>query len=128
MQTTTLDFPRNARRVYTAVKNVFQTKTRFGNIDWDDVHFTVEARRGWFVSPFTESVKVKVVATGTEQSRVTNSFGELKFPLSQTALRFRAVITFCPKPPQLRREQAERDRTFRLHPERGVETGPGLIK
>ena len=52
MQTITLDFPRNARRVYTAVKHVFQTKTRFGNIDWDDVHFTVEARRGWFVSPF----------------------------------------------------------------------------
>lgn len=71
MQTTTLDFPHNARRVYTAVKHVFQTKTRFGNIDWDDVHFTVEARRGWFVSPFTESIKVKVVATGTEQSRVT---------------------------------------------------------
>ena len=128
MQTTTLDFPRNARRVYTALKHVFQTKTRFSNIACDDVHFMMEARRGWFVSPCTESIKVKVVATGTEQSRVTNSFGELKFPLSQTALRFRAVITFCPQPPQLRREQAERDRTFRLHPERGVETGPGLIK
>ena len=64
MQTTTLDFPRNARRVYTAVKHVFQTKTRFGNIDWDDVHFTVEARRGWFVSPFTESIKVKAAANG----------------------------------------------------------------
>ncbi|MBR3443958.1 MAG: hypothetical protein IKG96_09925 [Bacteroidaceae bacterium] len=71
MQTTTLDFPRNARRVYTAVKHVFQTRTRFSNVECDDVHFMMEARRGWFVSPFTESIKVKVVATGTEQSRVT---------------------------------------------------------
>lgn len=71
MQTITLDFPRNARRVYTAVKHVFQTRTRFSNVACDDVHFMMEARRGWFVSPFTESIKVKVVATGTEQSRVT---------------------------------------------------------
>ena len=71
MQTSTLDFPRNARRVYTAVKHVFDTRTRFGNIKCDDTHFVIEARRGWFISPMTESVKVKVVATGTESSRVT---------------------------------------------------------
>lgn len=39
MQTTTLDFPRNARRVYTAVKHVFQARTRFSNVACDDVHF-----------------------------------------------------------------------------------------
>ena len=71
MQTSTLDFPRNARRVYTAVKHVFETRTRFSNIRCDDTHFVVEARRGWFISPMSESVKVKVVATGTEQSQVT---------------------------------------------------------
>ena len=71
MQTTTLDFPRNARRVYTAVKHVFHTRTRFGSIKCDDDHFTVEARRGWLISPMSESVRIKVVATGTEQSRVT---------------------------------------------------------
>ena len=71
MQTSTLDFPRNARRVYTAVKHVFDTRTRFGNIKCDDTHFVIEARRGWFISPMTESVKVKVLATGTETSRVT---------------------------------------------------------
>ena len=71
MQRTTIDFPRNARRVYTAVKHVFETRTRFSNIQCDDIHFIVEARRGWFISPFSESVKVKVVATGTEQSQVT---------------------------------------------------------
>ena len=70
MQRTTLDFPRNARRVYTAVKHVFETRTRFSNIKCDDTHFIVEARRGWFISPISENVKVKVVATGTEQSQV----------------------------------------------------------
>lgn len=71
MQRTTLDFPRNARRVYTAVKHVFETRTRFCNIQCDDIHFIVDARRGWLFSPLSESVKVKVVATGTEQSQVT---------------------------------------------------------
>ena len=71
MQISTLDFPRNARRVYTAVKHVFETRTRFSNIRCDDTHFVIEARRGWFISPISERVKVKVVATGTEQSQVT---------------------------------------------------------
>ena len=70
MQRTTLDFSRNARRVYTAIKHVFETRTRFRNIRCDDTHFVVEARRGWFISPMSESVKVKVIATGTEQSQV----------------------------------------------------------
>lgn len=70
MQRTTLDFSRHARRVYTAIKHVFETRTRFRNIRCDDTHFVVEARRGWFISPMSESVKVKVIATGTEQSQV----------------------------------------------------------
>ena len=70
MQTSTLEFPRNARRVYTAVKHVFQTRTRFSNIECDDTHFVVEARRGWFISPMSESIKIRVVATGTESSKV----------------------------------------------------------
>ena len=71
MQKKALDFPRSARRVYTAVKHVFETRTRFSNIKCDDIHFIIEARRGWFISPMSESVKIKVVATGTEQSQVT---------------------------------------------------------
>ena len=71
METSTLEFPRNARRVYTAVKHVFQTRTRFSNIECDDTHFVVEARRGWFISPMSESIRIRVVATGTESSRVT---------------------------------------------------------
>ena len=70
MQTSTIEFPRNARRVYIAVKHVFETRTRFSNIRCDDIHFIVEARRGWFISPLSESVKGKVVATGTEQSPI----------------------------------------------------------
>ena len=70
MQRTTLDFPRNVRRVYTAVKHVFETRTRFSNIKCDDIHFIIEARRGWFISPMSESVKITVVATGTERSQV----------------------------------------------------------
>ena len=71
MQTSVLDFPRNARRVYTAVKHVFQTRTKFSDIACDDVRFTVEARRGWFISPMSENVRIRVVAMGTESSRVT---------------------------------------------------------
>lgn len=71
METSTFEFPRNARRVYTAVKHVFQTRTKFSNIECDDVRFTVKARRGWFISPMSENVKIRVVATGTESSRVT---------------------------------------------------------
>lgn len=71
MQTLTLDFPRNARRVYTAVKHVFETRTRFRNIKCDDDHFFVEARRGCQISPMSENVRIRVVATGMESSRVT---------------------------------------------------------
>lgn len=71
MQTTTLDFPCNVRRVYTAVKHVFQSRTRFGCIKCDDDYFAIEARRGWFISPMSESVRIKVVATGTKSCKVT---------------------------------------------------------
>lgn len=71
MQKETLEFPRNARQVYTAVKHVFQSRTRFSNIKCDDDHFTIAARRGWLISPMSESVNIKVVAIGTEASKVT---------------------------------------------------------
>lgn len=71
MNSTTFDFPRNARRTYTCVKHVFLSRTRFRNVRYNDVHFTVEARRGLFLSPMSESVKIKVVATGVEQCKVT---------------------------------------------------------
>lgn len=71
MQTTTLDFPFYARRVYFAVKRVFETRTHFSNVKADDEHYTFEARRGWLVSPMSERIHIKVVATGSDRCRVT---------------------------------------------------------
>jgi hypothetical protein len=39
-------------------------------VECDDEHFTVEGRRGWLISPFTERVKMRVVATGTQSCQV----------------------------------------------------------
>ena len=68
MQTERVDFEQNARRVYTAVKRVFYGRTRFSAVECDDEHFTVEGRRGWLISPLSERVKMRVVATGTQSS------------------------------------------------------------
>lgn len=71
MQTTTLDFPFYARRVYFAVKRVFETRTRFSNVKADDEHYSFEARRGWLVSPMSERIYIKVIATGSDRCCVT---------------------------------------------------------
>ena len=60
----------NARRVYTAVKRVFYGRTRFSSVECDDEHFIVEGRRGWLISPLSERVKMKVVATGANSCQV----------------------------------------------------------
>lgn len=70
MQRETVDFQLNARRVYTAVKRVFYGRTRFSSVECDDEHFIVEGRRGWLVSPLSERVKMRVVATGTDSCQV----------------------------------------------------------
>ncbi len=70
MQRETVDFELNARRVYTAVKRVFHGRMRFSAVECDDEHFIVEGRRGWLISPFTERVKMRVVATGANSCKV----------------------------------------------------------
>lgn len=71
MQRETVDFAeQNARRVYTAVKRVCYGRTRFSAVECDDDHFTVEGRRGWLISPFTERVRMRVMATGTRSCQV----------------------------------------------------------
>ena len=70
MQTERVDFEQNARRVYTAVKRVFYGRTRFSAVECDDDHFTIEGRRGWLISPLSERVKMRVVATGTQSCEV----------------------------------------------------------
>ena len=71
MPTTTLVFPHNARTTYTAIKHLFQTKrTQFSGVKFDDDLFVVEARHGAWLSPFSEKVKMKVVATGSNSCKV----------------------------------------------------------
>jgi len=60
----------NARRVFTAVKRVFQGRTRFSSVECDGEHFIVEGRRGWLISPMSERVKMRVVATSTNSCQV----------------------------------------------------------
>lgn len=71
MQTTTLNFPYPARTTYTAVKSLFRKQNKFSSVECDDHLFVVEARHGAFLSPFSENVKIKVVATDTHSCKVT---------------------------------------------------------
>lgn len=71
MQTTTLEFPHNARTAYTAIKRLFEMKrTKFSSVKYNDELFIVEARHGAWISPFSENVKMKVVATGSQTCKV----------------------------------------------------------
>ena len=70
MQTTTLEFPHNARTTYTAVKRLFEKHTKFSSVKCNDELFIVEARHGLWISPFSENVKMKVVATSSNTSKV----------------------------------------------------------
>ncbi len=70
MQTTTLEFPYNARTTYTAVKRLFEKSTKFSSVKYNDDFFIVEARHGMWISPFSENVKMKIVATSSQTCRV----------------------------------------------------------
>ena len=70
MQTTTLEFPNNARTTYTAIKRLFDKRTKFSSVKFNDDSFIVEARHGIWISPFTENVKMKVVSTSSETCKV----------------------------------------------------------
>lgn len=70
MQTTTLEFPHNARTTYTAIKRLFDMRTKFSSVKFNDDSFIVEARHGIWISPFTENAKMKVVSTSSETCKV----------------------------------------------------------
>lgn len=71
MEKTTIEFPHPSRTVYTAVKNLFEMKrTKFSSVKFDDDLYIVEARHGAWLSPFSENVKMKVVATATSACKV----------------------------------------------------------
>ena len=71
MESGALEFPYSARTAYAAIKRLFLgRRTRFTSVDFDDDSFVVEGRRGMWLSPFSENVKMKVVATGGRSCRV----------------------------------------------------------
>ena len=70
MQSNTLEFPRNARTVYAAVKRVVQSCGRFSNIKCNDTNFVVTASHGMSLIPLGENVKIRVVASGAETTKV----------------------------------------------------------
>lgn len=71
MQTSTLEFPHNARTTYTAVRHLFKMKrTKFSSVKYNDDLFVVEALHGRLLSPFSENVKMKVIATGSRTCKV----------------------------------------------------------
>lgn len=70
MQKTTLEFPHNARTTYTAVKRLFFRNTKFRSVKCNDELFIVEARRGLWISSFSENVKMKIVATSSQTCKV----------------------------------------------------------
>lgn len=72
MQTNTIEFSHNARTTYTAIKHFFETKrTKFSSIKCDDDLFIVEVRHGMWISPFSENIKMRVVAVSSENCKVT---------------------------------------------------------
>ena len=70
MKTSTLEFPHNARTVYTAVKHVVQSCGRFSNIKCNDTNFVVTASHGMSLIPLGENVRIRVVASGVETTKV----------------------------------------------------------
>ena len=70
MENTTLAFSHNSRTTYTAVKNLFSKQTGFSSVKYNDDLFIIEARHGAWISPFSEKIKIKVVATSSTSCNV----------------------------------------------------------
>ena len=70
MKSSTLEFPHNARTVYTAVKHVVQSCGRFSNIKCNDTNFVVKASHEMPLIPLGENVRIRVVASGVETTKV----------------------------------------------------------
>ena len=70
MENTTLAFSHNSRTTYTAVKNLFSKQTEFSSVKYNDDLFIIEARHGAWISPFSEKIKIKVVATSSTSCNV----------------------------------------------------------
>ena len=75
MQTITISFQYNLRTVYTAIVNLMEKLKPFSAVKRNDALYTIEARRGPWLSPFSECVKIKVTATSstTTEMRIESS-------------------------------------------------------
>lgn len=81
MKSNTVEFEQNARRVYTAVKHTFETSDMFHRVRCDDTNFVITAKHGASLIAMGENIKVRVVATGTQSSKVVVESGN-QFPLN----------------------------------------------
>ena len=68
MQTSTIYFPHNARRVFTAAKWAVQRAGLFSHIAADERLFRIKASRGLPI--FGEDIELRIVATGTDEASV----------------------------------------------------------
>ena len=71
MQHTEIQFPHhNARTVYAAISRLFESRLRLSAVHCDDDLFTITARHGAWLSPLSEKIRCKVVATGTKACKL----------------------------------------------------------
>ncbi len=70
MKSSTIEFPQNARRVYTAVRCTFEGCDQFHRVRCDDRNYVVTAKHGASLLALGENVKVHVVAIGTQSCKV----------------------------------------------------------
>ena len=68
MQTSTIYFPHNARRVFTAAKWAVQRAGLFSHIAADERLFRIKASRGLPI--IGEDIELRIVATGTDEASV----------------------------------------------------------
>lgn len=94
MKSNSVEFQQNARRVYTAVRHTFETCGMFHGVKCDDANFVVTARHGASLLALGEKIKVRVVATSTQSSKVVVESGnQIPFNLLNIGQNKRNVTT-----------------------------------
>lgn len=81
MKSNSIEFNQNARRVYTAVRHTFETCDMFHRVKCDDMNFVITAKHGASLLALGENIRVRVVATSTQSSKVVVESGN-QFPIN----------------------------------------------
>ena len=71
MSTATLQFTQPARRVYTSVKHAVEKFGQFRHVVPNDDTFVITARHGMSLLALGEKITIRVVATGTQSSKMS---------------------------------------------------------